>query len=120
MAHSEVDKARLLDSGDVEISLLLPNSAKDDQIVIQAVVTQNSFGGRSGRALAHTSYLFRQTQDGAPAVFTVPRDPDGKPFDPKVGIEVSASAGYPCWSSLDGAGAGLQAQGWTWELSGWS
>ena len=119
MPLSEVDKARLLNSGDIEISLLLPNAAKGASLVIAAVVTQEAVGGLGGRALAHTSYLFSPPEDGATAVFVVPRDPASRPFDPQVGIEARASMTYSCWSTLDGAGGQAHVHGWTWTLGDW-
>jgi hypothetical protein len=116
MPLSAVDKARLLDSGDVEISLVMPNVKKGVQLVIAAIVTQDAVGGGHAPALAHTSYVFTPTEDEQPAVFTVPRDPGSQPFDPKVGIEARATASWVCWSSLDGAGDGAS---WSWTLSDW-
>jgi len=120
MGHSEVNLARLLPSGDVEIQLVLPNSAKGAPLVITAIVTQDAAGGATERAVAHTSYLFTPGEDGQAAVFTVARDPAGRPFDPKVGIEARATTTYACWSSLDGAAPGTVEAGWTWELGEWA
>jgi hypothetical protein len=120
MSHSEVDRARLLDSGDVEIRLQLPISSKGDQLVISAVVIQDAAGGHSTRAIAHTSYLFTPAEDGAPATFTVPRDPESRPFDPALGIEARANASYACWSALDPAAAPEPPEGWVWRIGDWS
>jgi hypothetical protein len=120
MGHSEVDKARLLENGDVEISLVLPNCAKGRQLVIHAIVTQDALAGRTDRALAHTSFMFVPSQDGQTAVFTVRRDPASPPFSATVGIEARAEVVYGCWSTLDGAGQQPAAEGWTWELGEWS
>jgi len=114
---SAVNKARLLESGDVEISLVLPHSVKGAEMVIHAIVTQDALPGRAGRALAHTSWVFDPPEDGANAVFTVPRDPAGATFDPKVGVEVRANTAWACWSTLDGAAP--EPDGWTWALSDW-
>ncbi|HEY6796234.1 MAG TPA: hypothetical protein VI248_16285 [Kineosporiaceae bacterium] len=104
-----------LDGQDVRISLVLPGVAKGDEYVISAVVTQKPVGGRGQRALAHGTYLFTASDDGQPAVFSVPTDPSSRPFDPNVGIEVRASATWSCWSSLDCSDV---AQ-WTWQLGDW-
>jgi len=114
---SAVNKARLLESGDVEISLVLPHSVRGAELVIQAIVTQEPLPGHPAGALAHTSWVFDPPADGAPAVFTVPRDPTSPPFDPKVGIDVRANTSWACWSSLDGAPP--EPPGWTWTLSDW-
>jgi hypothetical protein len=120
MAHSEVDKARLLaDKRGVEISLVLPNVAKGSQLVIQAVVTQDAVAGQTERALAHTSWVFDPPADDAVAVFTVPLAEGSRDFDPQVGIEARATATYTCWSTLDHASGENVAAGWTWELSAW-
>jgi hypothetical protein len=117
MGHSEVDKARLLPSGDIEINLVLPNSAKGAQLLISAVVTQEAAGGHPTRAVAHTSFLFTPEHDGQPAVFTVQLAEGSRPFDPHVGIEARATSTYTCWSTLDGAGPAAASGSWT--LSDW-
>jgi hypothetical protein len=119
MPLSAVDKARLLESGDVEVSLVMPNVKKGVQVVIAAVVTQDSVGRGDTPALAHTSHVFTPAEDDQVAVFTVPRDPGSGPFDPKVGIEARATASWTCWSALDGAGAAAATDGWTWIISDW-
>jgi hypothetical protein len=119
MGHSEVDKARLLPSGEVEIRLLLPNSAKGSQLVIQAVVRQRPLPGQADGAMAHTSHVFTPAEDGAAAVFAVPLAEGSPAFNPKVGIEVRATSTYACWSALDGTGHSVEAETWTWTLGDW-
>jgi hypothetical protein len=114
---SAVNKARLLESGDVEISLVLPHSVKDIQLIIHAIVEQRALPGRPGPARAHTSWVFDPPEDGAAAVFSVPHDPTSEPFDEHVGIEVRANSTWACWSSLDGEPPAPDA--WTWKLSDW-
>jgi len=123
MPHSEVDKARLLPNGDIEISLVLPIVVKDVPLVVHAVVTQDAAGGATASALAHTSYLFTPTADDEIVVFPVPRDPNSRAFDPKVGVEARATASYACWSTLDGAAPTTDAAPadgeWTWRIADW-
>jgi hypothetical protein len=115
---SAVNKARL-DGQDIRISLVLPSVEKGSEYVISAVVTQKATGRHDDRALAHGTYLFIPSADGEPAVFSVPKDPASRDFDPHVGIEVRAAATWSCWSALDSTGGQGVPGSWTWEIGDW-
>ena len=97
MGHSEVTQALLLSTGDIELTVALPNSVAGDQILISSTVTQYDQAGSAG-TVADVFTVFTQQVDGRDAVVrATPRG--GAKFSHDAGLVTFTQAIYG-WTSV--------------------